>query len=499
MDKYKYVITNTGEPDSFDPLHADKWNNMPMARMLYLTPIEISPEDELTSTILKNFKYIEKEKTIIFEVNNNLHYSDGSLITVHDVAFSIARMTHRMPRFPVIKDIQGKDEWLKSKDPLTSLPKGIKINDHRITIKFSKKVTNPFFRFSLELFSIIPKKCIDLKTDSLVCHIPPTSGHYKLTPTSTNKWSFTVKYPNSIINGKKAPTNIEFIYKDPATLLQEMNNIDSKTVIYGREDQFEFKDRDFLEKKFFVKYLPSSGIVAYQIHSEMKPFDDIKCRHLFSSIFKNKYKKYQRNGLHFESSLFTRMLPGYIEDTNLNHQLTQNDILSCRSKFKDADLAWYFSRIGYKSDLAKALQETVKELGISKFKRVEVKGPNDSFDAHGAKKSFFVHFSTGFWPLDPAGDLQMLFTPNLHLDMNYISNNPELQQLLESLNSETGSPNRNELFLTINKFMFEDGKFNIINHIRNFYVTNKNAQSDNLPLSIKDMSAAPWQIFQVNE
>jgi hypothetical protein len=83
--------------------------------------------------------------------------------------------------------------------------------------------------------------------------------------------------------------------------------------------------------------------------------------------------------------------------------------------------------------------------------------------------------------------------------MNYISNNPELQQLLESLNSETGSPNRNELFLTINKFMFEDGKFNIINHIRNFYVTNKNAQSDNLPLSIKDMSAAPWQIFQVNE
>ena len=151
-NQYQYIITNVGEPDSFAPLDGDKWQNMPLARMIYLTPIEISSEDELVSTILESFTYDQKKKKMEWTVKSGLTYNNGEKITVEDVVFSVLRMMYRMPLFPVIKNILGIDNWKKGPDPLNSLPEGIKVSRNNIEIFFNKKIKAPFFRFCLELF-----------------------------------------------------------------------------------------------------------------------------------------------------------------------------------------------------------------------------------------------------------------------------------------------------------------------------------------------------------
>ena len=41
--EFTYIITGTGPAQSLDPLDADQTINLPIARMRYLTPVEIGP------------------------------------------------------------------------------------------------------------------------------------------------------------------------------------------------------------------------------------------------------------------------------------------------------------------------------------------------------------------------------------------------------------------------------------------------------------------------
>ena len=321
MDPYKYIITNTGKPDSFDPLDADNWQNMPMARMLYLTPIEISSEDEIVSTILQHFSYSQNENQMTWKVKQGLKYTDGTIIETEDVLVALLRMLHKTPNFPVIKDIIGKDDWLKEKFPLLQVPKGIKIINDTITIKFNKKITHPYFRFCLELFSIIPKRCIDLKTSKILCKRPPGSGHYELISSGDNKWIFQVRNKNNKIHGKIVPEKIQFIYKLP-NAFESSEEIDSRTVVYGREDLYDKKTIQSLKRRYGIKYLAASAISLFQLNPQVKPFDDNSCRKIFSEYLRKNLRELNQGTMDIQASLFPKILPGYIDPHNLQYNLS---------------------------------------------------------------------------------------------------------------------------------------------------------------------------------
>jgi ABC-type transport system substrate-binding protein len=85
---YQYVITETGLPNSFDPLDADATQNLPVARMLYLTPLEASGDNQLQSEILESYKYDPATAKVTWMVKRGLTFSDGTEITPQDVAFA---------------------------------------------------------------------------------------------------------------------------------------------------------------------------------------------------------------------------------------------------------------------------------------------------------------------------------------------------------------------------------------------------------------------------
>ena len=78
-------------------------------------------------------------------------------------------MARNRPTFPVIRYIKGIEEWSKSPDAYNLELPGLKKSQNEILIEFSESTSNPLFRFCLELFSIIPEKCIDKVTDKLIC------------------------------------------------------------------------------------------------------------------------------------------------------------------------------------------------------------------------------------------------------------------------------------------------------------------------------------------
>ena len=52
-----FVITETGKFTSLDPLDGDGSQNLPVARMLYATPVEIFSDNTLGSRVLETFEY----------------------------------------------------------------------------------------------------------------------------------------------------------------------------------------------------------------------------------------------------------------------------------------------------------------------------------------------------------------------------------------------------------------------------------------------------------
>ena len=145
----EYVVTETGLPTSYDPLDADSTQNLSVMRMLYATPLEISLENELTSSILEDFRYVSDSQEIVWKVKEGLKYSDGKQLTADDVAFSVSRMAFTRPKFPVLENIVGLSEWINEQTPLKSYPKGIVVRGQTITIKLNKNLKHPLFRFCL--------------------------------------------------------------------------------------------------------------------------------------------------------------------------------------------------------------------------------------------------------------------------------------------------------------------------------------------------------------
>ena len=151
----EYIITETDKHTSLDPLDADLTHNLPVARMIYATPLEIDASDSITSLVLESFNYDRTSKTITWVVKKGLKFSDGTSMTADDVAFSVTRMLHARPKFPVIENIDGVSEWLKGSAPLSAEPSGIKIDGQKITIKLTKDSPHPLFRFCLR-FTMLP-------------------------------------------------------------------------------------------------------------------------------------------------------------------------------------------------------------------------------------------------------------------------------------------------------------------------------------------------------
>ncbi len=482
----EYIITETDVPTSYDPLEADQTQNLPVARMIYHTPLEIDASDTISSEVLESFKYDKKTKTITWLAKKNINYSDGTNLTPEDIVFSITRMLFTRPQFPVIESIEGKDEWLKTENPLSTLPKGIRVNGNEISIKLTREYPHPLFRFCLELFSIIPKKCVDLKSNKLQCDRPPESGRFSLVEKTDKAITFK--------NRNNADEQVNFKYIPAVDLTKQLSQINSGAVVAGNESMFSKEDLSAFRKLDAFYYLPASRFSVLQLNPDITPFDDKICRLYFAKQFRIEYEKLTKDYSPAESSIFTKIIAGYMTRKDLElaelDRIKKAELESCILRLRKKEIVWAFVENEVNSAFVTSLKNTFKTLEL-KNTPVAVKSRKELSGKFVNGEIAIFNGASGFWANDPLGDLKMLFTPNLHKPLNYISKDQALQNLIEEC---IKNPSIKANLFKVNQYLHDQGLFNVYTHVRRFYFSKDSNKLRQIPQG----SAAPnpWQVLE---
>lgn len=495
-DHYTYVITETSAATSLDPLDADQTVNLPVARMLYATPLEVDLKGDLASKILDLFEYNDQTQVMTWKVKSGLKYSDNSDLTSADVAFAVARMVYTRPTFPVIEDIKGVKEWSKSKDALKSLPEGIQVDGQTVKIQFNKIQDHPLFRFCLEIFSVIPKNCVDVATNKITCKEIPASGHYKMISKTENEFQFEKQDANPI-HDLKAPQKLYFKYMSAQEVVRTANEFDAQTVIAGSELRYSIDEIKELQSKIQISYAPASRIVGLVINPNVGAFKDKKCRQVFAKAFRNAFHKMVGDARESESSVFTDLLPGYLKNEELydgiSSELTADDIARCKSQLQSEPIKWLKATNNSKSIFVVVMERVFSELGIESAPPVVEETQKDEDELFLSGKVAVKGFQTGFWAFDPAGDIQMLMTPNMHKTLQFVSQDAEMQNLIRNLKT---SGLEKSAFIKLNQHIYGQSLFNVFTHVRRFYAAKDRSLIMEAPVSIT--SPAPWQVFRMD-
>ncbi len=494
----KFIITESGQPFSFDPLDADTSNNLPVARMLYLTPLEVSSDDRLTSAILESFSYDTDAKTVRWTVRNGLKFSDGTAITPNDVAFAVARMAVRRPGFPVIKEIVGMNEWVRSPKPLHSFPRGLKVDRQTISISFAERIDHPLFRFCLELFSIIPRRSVDLDTGNLLTPQPPTSGYYSIAERDSNSIVFARRHEFPTIDGKSVPSSIRFVYAKARPYLDSLaGSLDGDTVIMAGDGAFQADELVTIDKKYELRNLPKAKFAVLLLNPDAPAFRSRECRQLFAASFREAYAKIISAPDVLEGSISPRIVTGYLPLEELKKSLRTHDdktFESCKAAMRAHKVRLGGAAGNQGSPFQLAAQETLRQFGQTDVEPIMAANLDELDDLYLNDKVHIKAFSSGLWALDPFGDLQMLFTPGLHKPLSHMQKDAVLQQMIAKLRTELPPAERIELASKLNRHLFEDAVFNVFRHSRRFYVSKKGGGFRSLNASIT--SPTPWQVFE---
>lgn len=478
-------ITWTKGPDSWDPLDFDLGNNIVFGRMLFATPFEISKDGQITSDILSSFQMSESGLELRMMLDSAKKFSDGSNLTAFDLTLPILRMALARPEFPIIKNIKGISIWRKEQSPLRNLPAGISIDGNLVTIHFDSPQRQALFRLSLELFSIIPSKCVDLDTSKLTCEHPPVSGRYRLASgVSFGKDLTQIDFVSSDMT-RTTPAKISISYlenKEITNFLTKHNG----AIVHTSDLEHSSVEINEYSSNFDVFETPKAwfGVIVLSKFSAL--FDNIEDRKLFRNQFLINLLKYKQSlAFDIETSIFTEIMPGYI-GKNI-------DSIQRIKKFsaKKKVLRW-ISRGIVNEAVLKSLSDTCSDFSLD-CERVSIEKYKSADFNEG--KVDLIFGKTGFWAKDPLGDLKMLFTPNLHKDLMGIWSDKTFINKLNQIEFLADGEELSDGLRNINAVIYEQGLFNVFAHFKYYYLTDKSRSKtiEWIPQSV--IEPYPWYLF----
>ena len=480
MKSLNYIITETEKITSFDPLDADKTLNLPVMRMLYSTPIQIDANNTLVSNVLKSFSYDPESTTIHLKVQSDLTFSDGSPIRTRDIALAISRMISARPTFPVLKDIEGVEAWIKDTQELSTYPSGMSVGEKTIDIKLNRNHPNPLFRFCLEIFSIIPEKCIDLKTNKLTCERPASSGYYVIEKETENQISFKKRREGVSFSEHVDFEELIFQYKKMENACSEL--ISDNTLISGSEIGYILSNCEKIKNNFNLHWTAAARF-GFVLFSAKNPVFKKSINRAYFAVKVREQLKKDHPAMLVTQSLFTSILPGFLNDQDFANDFSSVNLLD----FKDQSFLYPETVSPANSVIHHAIIQTAESLGM-KVKGIDAKFSSEKYETG---ESSVEMASSGFWAQDPVGDLSMFFTKNLHRPLLFVWNDETHYKLLNKIESTTDSKSINEDMKMFNKHLSEESLIAPLLHFRRLFITSKNTVKVSFPQAVT--SPAPWQ------
>jgi hypothetical protein len=488
-----FIQTEHGHPSSLDPLDADQSQNIRFARMIYATPLEVSPDGVLSSSVLDSFSYDPGTRTVTWQVREGLRYSDGSSILPADIAFAVARMARARPEFPVLRYIKGLGEWLPN-SATQAFPDGIKVQGRTVTITFTSAVEHPLFRFALELFSIIPPNKIDLTTNKIKDGPIPLSGYYRFDGEIGGRIDLKLRsdLPPDQAAGK--PKAIVFLYRGLKDVLESLSLLDANTVILASDSELMAGEAAELSRVADVFTTPASWFAGVVFSPHWPSLADGRCRRLLAAEIRETVKQSIDLGLRPEASIFTSIVPGYLTQDQLASRLPKVSAAEreeCLAALRRSPPVWGIRGAKRWQVFETLIRRTYERLAIKVPEAQVVPGTDELVSIYKQGRIGLLPGGSGFWALDPGGDIKMLFTRNLHPGLSVVSDDDKLQEMLAALGAD-GTSKRSQ-YEEINRYLFENALYNVYSHSSRLFIVKKGGGFKRLPLGLT--LPPPWMLF----
>ena len=232
-----------------------------------------------------------------------------------------------------------------------------------------------------------------------------------------------------------------------------------------------------------IHWTPAARFGFTLFNPNVEPFNQNSHRLFFAERVR-KYIKLHFPEMIVTRSLFTEILPGYLsfeESESLVSTFTDG-VEEAHFANKDFVMAEEISAAN--SILQKAILGVAKELKMNLIL-------NQKEEFVGGKRAVEIA-SSGFWAQDPAGDLFMFFTKNLHRPLEYVwKDDVHYSKLQIVQNDITKNASLVNSMRDFNLHLIESSLFAPIVHFRRFYSTQDSISTFEYPKAIT--SPAPWQ------
>jgi hypothetical protein len=191
------------------------------------------------------------------------------------------------------------------------------------------------------------------------------------------------------------------------------------------------------------------------------------------------------------SSIFPNILPGFRNDKFIFSSL-KNSKEVC--DWASVDLLWGSIANNGSTFDDEVIESAIKGLNLSTKNKVTFPNRKELLRGFLEGKCAFFFFGSGFWAQDVLGDLQMVFTPNLHEPLFYANKSKVLRSSLIALENIPESEVDNKL-ADFNTLINNEGLVNPVLHTRRFYAAVDSEKIRDLPQAVS--APAPWQIINV--
>lgn len=451
----------------FDPITNKYPGKEKFLQFIFASPLEIDDFGNFTSFILKDFSYKKVKRRISFKLKDNIKFSDGTPISIEDVAFAILRMMYLVPGYPVLRDIKGVDEWLKSESPLKNYPSGFKLRPGKLSITLKNPVKTPLYGFSHSFYSVLPKSCFNLDNGNLKCSFPPSSGRFILEPPGRQSYFRFKKRPDT---NEPVPETIWLINISPRVLFSYLPWLKKNTVVMVNNIDLPPGHLDLLSAQLHRYMFPAARTLSILINKNNSTFADQKIRQFIASEFR---KTIESEGHLVTGSVFPSILPGYRSVLQL--QRGKKEPFSEQEKAKMIAHLKKHHPVLLQQDLDQ--YDTFWNICQRTFRRLKIRF--DIYKNRGrlpfSKVWYDGHIGIsliyrGFWPENPYYDFLDLTIPHIFPKTAFLNDYPNMPVYVSNWNLFKEP----KILTKINQFLFDNAEMApVAQYSRYFFSSHK--------------------------
>ena len=492
------VITAFGSPKSFDPLTAFSIRNRFLFEMIYSQPFVITGRNSIKSALFSSYSYDQGNNKLALQLKESAFYTDGKPITSDDVLLAFKRVILKFPQIASIRDIHGKSDWLKRKYPLEENLPGLYARGNKIFVNFNQPQKNPIVNFAMTIFSVLPRKCISLKTNKLICKQPPLSGLYTPDSYSLKSYSDNSKIVFNLnrnigltpISTDTKPSGTTFktikvFFRHLWTVKEVEHEFsdEANLAIYSTTDKLSRELIPAYRDKFHLRFYPKNMITYVLFNPNHAVFEKSVCRNYFADELRQVSSEQGINNSKITKSFFPILYPGYIPSEKFGWTISPKNRKQCSKIFEREKIYTYLSTDKFK--YFNAINGVIQKLNLNEIHLKSVSG----VPAFTSGKTSFVFGYLKLPTFDTASGLSSIFSEGRSFITKYLSDSdPEFRKYLDDLQKDASQ----ESFKNLNNYIYQDARLSVLNHYGYLLLIGKN-----LPMAGKTSTARPkaWEIF----